>query len=179
MEGAAGRGLGAAIRCLVEDDAEAYTALRREMLLDAPLSFAASPEDDVAGSVEAVRRQIRAAPDSVIFGGFQPQLVGAVGLYRDRHVKASHKAHVWGMYVKRDWRRRGLAAALLEAVLAHARALPGVDWVHIGVSSSAPAARRLYERLGFRAWGEEPEAARHEGESAVEIHMALRLRAAE
>lgn len=175
MEGGGDRAGGAAIRCLVEDDAEAYAALRREMLLDAPLSFAASPEDDAAGSVEAVREQIRNAPESVIVGAFGPHLVGAVGLYRGRHVKAAHKAHVWGMYVKPDWRRQGLAAALLEAALAHASRLPGVDWVHIGVSSSAPAARRLYERFGFRAWGEEPEAARYAGESVEQFHMALKL----
>jgi RimJ/RimL family protein N-acetyltransferase len=166
---------GEAIRFLGEDDAEDYAALRREMLLDAPLSFAASPEDDVAGSVEAVRDQIRRAPETVIAGAFRPRLVGAVGLYRDRHVKAAHKAHVWGMYVKPAWRRQGLAAALLEAVLAHARSLPGIGQVHIGVSSTAPDARRLYERFGFRAWGEEPEALRHGGASAAEAHMILRL----
>jgi len=163
------------IRALGEEDAEAYAALRREALRDSPLAFAASPEDDVVSSSEAVREQLRRGPESVIFGAFRGRLVGAVGLYRDRHRKASHKVHVWGAYVTPEHRREGLAALLLEAALHHAATLPGVSWVHLSVSSAAPAAQRLYERAGFRVWGTEPEALRHEGETAFEHHMALRL----
>ncbi len=106
---------------------------------------------------------------------FQPDLIGTVGLYRDRHVKASHKVHIWGMYVMPFHRRQGVAADLLQAALGHARSLPGVSWVHLGVTSAAPTARRLYERAGFEVWGIEPEALRHEGQAVVEHHMALRL----
>ena len=57
------------IRQLRVDDAEAYAALRREMLLASPLAFASSPSDDLFSSLEATR---------------------------DRHAKFSHKVHVWG-----------------------------------------------------------------------------------
>lgn len=43
-------------RLMKKNDIGAYTALRREMLLDSPWSFASSPEDDVASSREAVLR---------------------------------------------------------------------------------------------------------------------------
>jgi len=163
------------IRQLRDDDAEAYVALRRESLQDAPLAFLASPADDVASSVEAVRDQLRRAPDSVVVGAFDDRLIGALGLSRDRHLKAAHKVHLWGMYVAPTHRRQGVGAALLQAALAYARALPGVSWAHLSVSSAAPAARRLYERAGFRVWGAEPEALRHNGEIAVEYHLALQL----
>ncbi len=166
------------IRALRETDAEEYAALRREALLDSPLAFAASPGDDVASSPDAVREQIRRGPESVIFGAFREGLVGALGLYRDRHQKASHKVHLWGTYVRPGHRREGLAAALLEAALRHATTLPGVEWAHLSVSSEAPAARRLYERLGFRIWGDEPDALRYQARTAVEHHMLLRLPAA-
>ena len=76
------------IRQLQVDDAAAYFELRREMLIDSPLAFASSPSDDLFASVEATREQLRRAPESVIFGAFEPDLVGTVGLYRDRHVKS-------------------------------------------------------------------------------------------
>ena len=98
-----------------------------------------------------------------------------MGIYRDRHLKARHKAHVWGMYVVPDHRRQGVGVALLEAILHHARMLRGVTWVHLSVSSAAPEARLLYERLGFEIWGTEPAALRHDGETVVEHHMALCL----
>ena len=168
---------GAVIRALHDGDADAYVALRREALGDAPLAFAASAADDVASSAEAVREQLRRAPDAVILGAFQPDLIGAVGVFRDRHLKASHKVHVWGMYVMPSHRRQGIATELLRAALDHARTLPGAEWVHLSVSDAAPEARRLYEREGFTVWGTEPDALRHDCQTVVEHHMALYLRA--
>ena len=163
------------IRVLREEDVQAYAKLRREALLDSPLAFASSPADDLSSDPEAVREQIRRAPEFVIIGAFANDLIGAVGVYRDRHLKASHKAHLWGMYVAPSHRRRGVATELLDAAVRHARALPGVSWVHLSVTSAAAGAQRLYERAGFSVWGAEPDALSHGGQSVVEYHMALRL----
>lgn len=163
------------VRKLQEDDAPAYVDLRRESLLKAPLALTSSPEDDFASSVEAVRELLRQSPNSVIFGAFVDRLIGVVGLYRDRHVKAAHRTHLWGMYVSSANRGHGIARKLLEAAINHARSLPGVGWILLSVSSAAPEARRLYEGVGFRIWGTEPDALRHEGQSVVEYHMALQL----
>ena len=162
------------IRNLSGQDAAAYLELRREALMDAPLAFASSPADDRASSAESVSEMLR-TPDSAIFGAFSDQLVGAAGMYRDRHAKGSHKAHLWGMYVRPAYRRQGHATGLIDAVIRHARAIPGVSWLHLAVSSAAPEALRLYERAGFQIWGVEPDALRHEGQTVDEYHMALRL----
>jgi ribosomal protein S18 acetylase RimI-like enzyme len=143
--------------------------------MDSPLAFASSPDDDIVSSAEAVRDQLRRAPDSVIFGAFARELVGAAGLYRDRHLKARHKAHLWGMYVHPSHRRQGVGARLLDAVLDHAASLSGVTWVELSVSTATPQARRLYESAGFRPWGNESDALRHEGQTVDLVHMALRL----
>ena len=163
------------IRHLHEDDAPAYVALRREALLQAPLAFTASPNDDVVTSIDDARNLLRQAPTAVVIGAFQDRLVGVVGVYRDRHAKASHKLHLWGLYITPDQRGQGLGAALLERALQHARAVSGVEWIHLSVSSAAPEAQRLYERAGFRVWGSEPDALRHQGQSVTEYHMALQL----
>jgi ribosomal protein S18 acetylase RimI-like enzyme len=164
------------IRKLRAEDAEAYVELRRQALQDAPGAFAASAEDDLVATAEAVREQLRRAPESVLIGAFRERLVGMVGLYRERHVKSAPQAHLWGMYVAPAVRGQGIGSLLLAAALDHARTLPGVSWVHLSVSSAAPAAQRLYERAGFRVWGSEPDALRHGGETLVEHHMALPLR---
>lgn len=163
------------IRALTAEDLDAYVALRREALLDTPLAFAASPGDDFASSAEALRESMKKAPDWMLFGAFEERLIGSVGLFRDRHLKAAHKMHVWGMYVTPAHRGRGVAAALLAAAIAHARTVPGIDWIHLGVSEAAAAARRVYERAGFTIWGTEPDALRDGDRSVVEHRMALRL----
>jgi ribosomal protein S18 acetylase RimI-like enzyme len=163
------------IRELTETDAESYVQLRREALLNAPLAFASSPADDRCATAGAVRDYLRSAPKNVIIGAFQPHLIGALGLYRDTALKASHKAHLWGMYVSANHRRQGVASALLEAALRHAKTLAGVTCIQLGVTSAAPEAKRLYERAGFVVWGTEPEAISHESQTVVEYHMVLKL----
>ncbi|MCB9787595.1 MAG: GNAT family N-acetyltransferase [Deltaproteobacteria bacterium] len=167
------------IRALGPGDAEAWFLLRREMLLAAPLSFAASPEDDRGSSLEAVRELLAKAPEHVVFGAFagapEPALVGAVGCYRESRLKQAHRAALWGMYVREAYRGRGLGAGLVAAALAHARTLAGVEQLVLSVSETAPAARRMYERAGFVCWGTEPGALRHASVTADEHHMTLRL----
>jgi GNAT superfamily N-acetyltransferase len=163
------------IRALAEDDLEAYVALRRRSLEEAPLAFAASPESDLAASPNALREQLRRAPEWMLFGAFAPGLVGAAGVLRPRHVKAAHKMHVWGMYVLPEHRGRGIAAELVAAIVRHARSVEGVEWVGLGVTDAAGDARRVYARAGFVTWGREEDALRHGGRSVAEEHMALRL----
>lgn len=152
------------IRPLSEEDAAQFALVRRESLLASPLSFGASPATDVAR-----------VTDGVIGAFEEEQLIGIVGLFRGRHESARHKVQLWGMYVQPAYRGRGIGAELLDAAIRQARALPGVSWVLLAVTSAAPAARRIYERAGFEVWGVEPDALRHEGESVDEYHMALRL----
>jgi len=167
------------IRALTPDDAEAYVALRAEALLDSPLAFAAAPGDDVASDVDFVRGRLGDGSGDVIFGAFDGSvdgaLVGSVSAIREPHVKASHKLNVFGMYVTPAYRRRGLGAELIEAVIAHARTMSGVAWIHLSVSSSATHALNLYQAAGFEIWGTESDALRHYEDSVDEHHMALRL----
>ena len=65
--------------------------------------------------------------------------------------------------------------ALLEAAIAQSRAWPGVLQVQLAVSVTAPAAQRLYERLGFRVWGCEPRSVGWQGRYPDERHMVLHL----
>jgi GNAT superfamily N-acetyltransferase len=55
--------------------------------------------------------------------------------------------YVTNLYVRADWRGRGIGAALLDVALKEARAL-GLDTVVLWPSERS---RSLYERRGFRA----------------------------
>ena len=163
------------IRLLTPDDAEEYAALRRESLLDSPLAFTSSPEDDNASSAAHVRDMLSRGPESVILGAFSDRLVGMVGMYRERHLKRAHKMYIWGMYVAPAERGSGVALQLMEAAVAHARTVRGIACIDLSVNSTAPGAQRVYERAGFRVWGSEPDALRYHGQITVEHHMSLQL----
>jgi len=163
------------IRILNQGDAGELFRLRRSALVDSPLAFLASPEDDLASSEAAVRKLLEPGRKSVVFGAYNPELVGMLGVNRANQRKAEHKVNLWGMFVLPTCREQGVAGQLLDAAIRYARALDGVRSVHLSVSESAVAARRLYEKAGFETWGVEPDAIRFEEKSASERHMRLSL----
>lgn len=79
-----------------------------------------------------------------------------------------------GMGVRSDWRRRGLGAALLEAILVRAEER-GIERVQLEVFASNEGARALYRRFGFELEGRRRDARRLDGRSEDLVVMA-RLR---
>jgi ribosomal protein S18 acetylase RimI-like enzyme len=166
------------IRVLGENDALALRTLRLRALRDAPDSFLNTYEDEATEpeSLTAERlRQTADAQDSGVLGAFEDgALVGMLGIVRDTRRKAAHRAHLWGMYVAGDARKRGFGRALLDAAVARARAA-GVEQLHLHVAANADAARRLYRSVGFAPIGTLREAMK-DGERYVdEDLMVLRL----
>lgn len=163
------------IRALTPADTDAMIALRRRGLADEPFAFAASLDDDFTNDVEAVQRALARWPDAVTFGAFHgAELVGLVGIGRETKRKMHHKASIYGMYVAPEARRHGLARALLQAAIDHARA-EGVHVIQLTVAEPAAEARRVYERVGFVRWGTEPDALFIDGRFVDDHHMVLRM----
>ncbi len=170
------------IRLLTPTDADAYIAIRREMLVEAPWAFASSPEDDSAldpaefeARVTRPGQAIVGAFDEVTLPASPPRLLGTVGVYRLDRLKTAHRAGIRGVYVTPAARNRGLATALLTAAMQLARSWPGVTTMGLSVSEQSAGAVRVYERVGFRAWGREPRALMVGGHEFAEIHMAAAL----
>ena len=159
---------------LTPADAARYVRLRRRMLIDTPVAFAASPEDDVASDEAFVARAL--GPENAIFAvAAGDELVAACGVMRQTKAKFRHRADIWGVYVEPAHRGKGHARAVIAAAIELARTWDGVEWLDIGVSAATPGAWKLYERLGFVAWGREPAATAIGDERHDEIFLALRL----
>lgn len=159
------------VRPIAAEDIPALIALRRTGLAHEPHSFGASPEDDRTTQDPRFVEGALLDPDQAILGAFAPGLVGMVGIYRDRLLKAKHKGHIWGMYVSPEGRGQGTGRRLMEAALQWAREQEGIIQVHLIVSSRTPVARKLYESLGFKVWGTEPQALRILGDLVDDEHM--------
>ena len=82
------------------------------------------------------------------------------------------RVNLFQVWVAPECRGHGAAAALLDAAMGWARAR-GAHAIELGVVCGNEAARRLYERAGFRAVGE-PEPQRP-GSSRMEQAMRLHL----
>jgi len=164
------------VRLLTPGDAHEYRQLRLEALRSSPTAFGSSYEDELARDPAVTRERIAPTETTRVFGAFRgDRLVGTVGLRRHTGQKERHKAFVWGVYVTPGERGRGIARQLMAAVLGEARTLPGLARVTIAVNAANEPARRLYETLGFEAYGLEPDALRVDGESLEELWMTLAL----
>lgn len=162
---------------LAPADAERYARLRLRMLREAPHAFGASPEDDAALDLAHLPRMLAEAESAIVAvdDGAGGELRAAAGIVRQKRAKSAHRAALWGVYVAPEARGAGLGRAVTEAAIGLARGWAGEEWVQLGVSAEAPAARALYERLGFRVWGREPEAMVIDGRRIDELHLALPL----
>ncbi len=141
-----------------------------------PTAFGESAEEHRDETVESFARRLEGGDDSFVFGAFDgPRLVGTTGFYRERSQKRRHKGWIWGVFVVADQRRKGIARALIVAVLDETRKLAGLRKVHLTVSMDQPAARKLYSGLGFRSYGVEPEALKADGRYLDEELMFLDL----
>lgn len=164
------------VRRLRAEDAADLVALRREALETDPLAFGASADDDRGLSLEFVRSSLADHQEQAMFGYFDgDSLSGMIGVIRAARVKRRHTGSIWGMYVTPGARNKGVGRALLEAAVQQARGW-GLDQVQLEVTEAAPAAKRLYEAVGFRSWGREPRALHWKGRFVDEHHLVLELR---
>ncbi|WP_343547065.1 GNAT family protein [Ralstonia sp.] len=164
-----------AIRPLIVEDAAAFKALRLKAIEDSPTAIWPTHDEESGRTLEETRNRIRATEHQIVFGAFAgPELIGIAGLRREPLAQVAHKAVLWGVFVDPAHRRGGIAARLLDAAIAHARAARVLQ-IHLCVNAENPRAQTLYRNAGFETFGVERRAMRVGDRFYDEEHMALRL----
>ncbi|HEX2350405.1 MAG TPA: GNAT family N-acetyltransferase [Ktedonobacterales bacterium] len=149
------------VRELTEADVEAYWAVRLRALRDEPEAFGSSYEESKDRPLAEVTARLRSileagnfllgAWDSV--GQVEERLVGIVAFERAPGRKNRHIGDIFQMYVASEARGKGYGRALMEALIARARALDGLEQLILAVVTSNTAAIALYRALGFEVYG--------------------------
>ncbi len=135
---------GTELRVLGPDDWRTWREIRLRSLADAPGAFSSTLERERAFEEADWRQRLRSVSVVVCVGG-EPVALG--GGYRVR----DGVMQVIAMWTDPAHRRRGLSLAILDAVVAAARA-EGLRLV-LDVAQDNRGARAVYERYGFEATG--------------------------
>lgn len=157
------------IRLLTPADAALYRTIRLEALAAHPeafsSTFAREQEKPLAWFAERLTT-------SDVFGAFiGDEIVGVAGFYRQDGPQTTHKADLWGMYVRRSAGRAGVGRRLVDTVIAHAA--KHVEKLQLTVMSRNEAALRLYAAAGFVEYGREVKALKQNGRYFDEVLMEL------
>jgi ribosomal protein S18 acetylase RimI-like enzyme len=154
---------------LMSADVERFRAVRLEGLRSDPSGFRFSEaEDDAIGTSAWAARLDR---DYVVAVEQEGKILGVGGFTRFVGDKVAHKGLIWGMYVRSAARGSGAADAIMNALVAHARA--HVRQLLLTVMSNNARARAFYERHGFVRYATEPQSVKQGDEYCNEDSMWL------
>jgi ribosomal protein S18 acetylase RimI-like enzyme len=152
-------------------DAADYRAIRLAALQQEPQAFGSTYEAEAGRPLSGFAERLSS---SVVLGAYlDGRIVGMAGFKQQEGARERHKAFVWGTYVEPGMRRRGVAAALMAAVLEAATDV--VEQLTLCVVKDNVEAIALYRKLGFEVYGVEPRALKRGSGYADEVLMMRRL----
>jgi GNAT superfamily N-acetyltransferase len=160
------------IRRLEPPDAREFQDLRLEGFSLQEREFRYAPEDEL--KLPIAELNARLSRDFVVGAFTYGQMIGIAGLAFRESVKIRHKALLWGMYVRAEFRGTGVADRLMSAILD--RALGRVELINLTVMHENRRALQFYERWGFTTYGVEPRSVKlSDGAYLDEALMSRRL----
>jgi ribosomal protein S18 acetylase RimI-like enzyme len=170
------------VALLTPSDVDEYRRVRLRALAEHPEAFRSDAEEEAAKSTRWWEERLapRTESNATFVGAWTAarRLVGTAGLLFETRRKVRHTATVVGMYVMPEHAGRGIGARLLDACVDVARADAALEILYLTVTSTNTGAIRLYERVGFVAYGLEPRAMRLGDRTFDKLMMALPLRPA-
>ena len=169
------------IRPLEGSDFSAFLEIQKDALLNAPEVFGSDYDwfDNLSIlSKEQLYEKYMLFPYQYLLGATSNSgdVVGMIGFSCEHtRTKVKHKGKIWGMYVKPEHRKQGIASSLVQSVIQTAEEI-GCEQIQLAVSTNNNDSHGLYLRLGFTVFGMESHAVKIANGYVDEYHMVKFLR---
>lgn len=130
---------------------EEYKNLRLEALRAEPTVFSASFEEKEKIPDLEWQKDLGGI---IYFAQVNEKLVGMAGEYRETGKKSSHIAVIFGIYLNKDFRGKGIGRKLLQTLLNELENQEDIVKLNLDVNTTQTSAVELYKSLGFEIVGE-------------------------
>ncbi|MFO8671962.1 GNAT family N-acetyltransferase [Legionella pneumophila serogroup 1] len=141
------------IRQLLDTDWEVWKNIRLEALNNSPESYASSYEEELQWTNADFQSGLS---QGYVLGAFVDELlVSCAGFYILNSLKTKHRGVLWGIYTRTEYRGKGIATAVVQTLIQHAKTC--VTQLHLSCVTSNFAASAFYQKQGFRIYGTEPK----------------------
>lgn len=147
------------IREFLPTEIEKYSKIRLRALRENPEAYLTTEQgflDRPKSQHQARLRQNYDSPNECMlcaFDGDEP--IGMIGVIRASREKITHIAGVIAVFVAPEYRGQKIGGCLLDAAIAYARTMDGVEQLRLGVVTTNEAAIQLYLSRGFEIYGTE------------------------
>jgi len=143
------------IRRLVPGEENLYRKVHLDSLRTFPDHFGTLFEDQCLVERLPFEDFIQnASEDNFVHGAFSGKtLAGIAGFRRESRPKTRHRGEIVQMFVSPAIQGKGVGEKLLRSVIDAAFSLPGLESVELSAVAENEAARKLYERVGFKTYG--------------------------
>ncbi len=143
-----------------------YRDLRLEALKNEPIAFGSSYEDEKDYTEDTWKAMLK----NVIFALIDDKPVGMIVLVISLKPKVKHIANIFGIYVKKRYRQKGLGKLLLDAAISISKEKK-LEKIKLGVNPEQEAAVSLYKKYGFVEVGRPRNELKIDGKLYDEILM--------
>lgn len=158
------------VRRVIDGELTALREARLRALAADPDAFGSTLDRERAEPMKFWRERLARGPWFLAWSGMV-----AVGVVAAVPVRTPAEYELEAMWVAPEWRGKGVAEALVDAVLSWSRA-NGATSVTLRVFDANLAARSFYERVGFRRTGQwEPHPGKGAFRERLRIHLPPRL----
>lgn len=138
---------------LTPADWKKYKDLRLEALLKDPEAFGESHAKAAKRTNEEWQEKMKDAASYIFVARDDEDYVGMAAAFQEKGEKILHIAYVWGVYLREEYRGRGLGKKLMQAVLDEAKKNSEIKKINLNVNTKQTAAVKLYESFGFQIAG--------------------------
>ena len=165
------------IKKLIKHDAENYRNIRLEALYNNPDYFGTMYDQEAIVTIDKFRERIPVDNNNFILGSYQNKdLIGIVAFHQESRMKVRHKAYIRSMYVKPEYRKKGVGKLLLNETIERAKAIEEIEILLLDVVTNNLPAKQLYRSLGFQIYGIEKMAYKLNHQYFDLEYMSLRIK---